>query len=407
MNMNMRQLDARFLVSKPVLVTYSSIAFIFFGVGMGLILMEVLFFDTFSRLAHTSFTTRHVLGFHLFPSEIWFIILGNALLFLAIGNGGLLLPKSLLSESRPLLIVLGSYSLWFVYGSLAGNSWALQEFREMAFTGLSLPPILFFGSHLRITRVFGIFVVIAVVSLLLFSLVGPHNSALMVGTLGVSYYALKLLYRNVWAVFGLTIASLPFLIKFAKPMIALFAFCFAASFLLAGYLNPRSTNWVLSRFKLRMATIALCMLAALTAIVFLVNHWTGGAIEQIVRYYFLKERFTASGGITYGDFSGGRLAIWRAAIDSWVERPLLGYGLGAEVEAFASGWISKVQYHSYLIQALHNTGLIGFVLIVGGWTLWILRTLRKVFSVVDIDEKIALTVIRSVSPRAPSCSGCL
>ena len=201
---------------------------------------------------------------------------------------------------------------------------------------------------------------------------------------------LKMLYRNGWAVIGLALISLPFVLKFAKPMVALFAFCFAASFLLAGFLNPRSVNWILSRFKLRMAIIALCMLAALAATTVLVDYWTGGAIDQIVRYYFLKERFTTSGEMTYGDFSGGRFAIWRAAIDSWVEHPLLGYGLGAEVEAYASGWISKVQYHSYLIQALHNTGLIGFVLIVGGWTLWIVRTLRKVSSVVDIDEKIAL-----------------
>jgi hypothetical protein len=288
------------------------------------------------------------------------------------------------------LIVLGTYSLWFVYGSLAGNDWALQEFREMAFTGLSLPPILFFGTKLRLTRLFGIFVVIATLSLLLFSLIGLHNSALMVGTFCVAYYAFRLLYRNVWAVFGLTVSALPFLIKFSKPMIALFVFCFAASFLLAGYLNPRSVNWIFSKFKLRMAAIALCLLAALTSIVFLINYWSDGAIEQIVRYYFLKERFTASGDINYGDFSGGRFAIWSAAIESWAYRPIIGYGLGAELEAFASGWITKVQYHSYPVQALHNTGLIGFVLIFGGWTVWIVRTLRKVLLVVDIDKKIVL-----------------
>lgn len=390
MNHGLQKLDDWFYLQTPVVLRYSTIAAAFFGIGLSLILAEALFFDYFSGLAHTGFTTRAILGFHLFPSEIWFILLGNTALFLAIGNGNFVVPSYPFAASRPLFVILATYSVWFVYGSLAGNSWALQEFREMVFTALSLPPILYFGAQLRITPLFGKFVVLMTIALLSLSLVGLHNSALMAGTFGVSYFLLKILYRNAWAVIGLALISLPFVLKFAKPMIALYAFCFAASFLVAGYLNPRSVNWILSKFKLRMAIIALCMLGALAAATLLANYWTGGAIEQVVRYYFLKERFTTSGDVTYGDFSGGRFAIWRAAIDSWVDRPLIGYGLGAEVEAFASGWITKVQYHSYLVQALHNTGLIGFVVILAGWATWISRTLRRVFLVTDIDKKIVL-----------------
>ena len=390
MNIDIRAVDAWFLARKPVIVSRSQIASIFFGVGMCLLLLEALFFDYFSDLANSSFTTRRIIGFHLFLSELWFIFLGNVLLFLAVGSRNFLVPKHLLIESRPIFLVLGVYSVWFVYGSLAGNSWALQEFREMVFAALSLPPVLFFGAHLNARQAIGKFIIPTVIMLLALSAFGLHNSALIVGTLPVAYFTLKLLYKNAWAVVGLAFASLPFLFKFAKPMIALFAFCAAASFVLAAYLNPKSVNWILSRFKLRIVAIGLSILLALLATLALINAWTDGAIEQIVRWYFLKERFAVSGETIYGDLSGGRFAIWRAALESWVERPFIGYGLGAEVNAYASGWITKVQYHNYLIQALHNTGLIGFVLIIGGWSVWLSRSLRKVLYVRGIDEKIML-----------------
>lgn len=390
MSIDLRAVDAWFLARRPVSVSYSSIASTFFGIGLLLIFAEALFFDFFSGLAHSSFTTRRMIGFHLFPSELWFIFLGNALLFLVVGNKSFSIPRYLVANSRPVFLILGVYSLWFVYGSLAGNIWALQEFREMVFTALSLPPILYFASHLSVRQALEKFIVPGTLMLLVVSAYGVHNTALIFGTFFVSYFTLKLLYKSYWAIIGLGFASLPFLLKFAKPMIVLFVFCVATSFLLAGYLNPKSVNWILSKFKMRIVFIGLSILLALLAIIAMINTWSGGAIEEIIRWYFLKERLTASGETIYGDVSGGRFAIWRAAVETWAQRPLLGYGLGAELEAYSSGWVTKVQYHNYLVQALHNTGLIGMLLIAGGWSVWLLHSLRKVFLVRDVDEKIVL-----------------
>jgi O-antigen ligase len=198
------------------------------------------------------------------------------------------------------------------------------------------------------------------------------------------------LYRNGWAVFGLGIAALPFVIKFSKPMIVLLAFCLAASFLLAGYLNPKSVNLIFSRFKLRILFVAFALVMLLVAVIVAINALTGGAVEDIIRWYFLKQRVSASGAIVYADISGGRLAIWRVALESWSQRPLFGYGLGAELEAYSKGWVVKTQFHSYLVQALHNTGLVGLFLICSGWLVWTLRSLRRVYRVGDMDEKIIL-----------------
>ena len=215
-----------------------------------------------------------------------------------------------------------------------------------------------------------------------------HNSALMLGIFFVGYFSLGVLFKtSPWSIIGALLACLPFLFKFAKPMIALLGFSLIATCVLAAYLNPRSVNWILSKFKMRIALIWFGSIIALAILVFVIDTIYDGAIQQIVRLYFLKERLTPSGEIYYADWSGGRLAIWKAAIDSWELKPLFGYGLGSELQTYAKGWTIKVQYHSYLIQALHNTGLIGFVTIVGAWIYWIRRTLRWVYARRKFDEQ--------------------
>lgn len=390
MNMNLRAADAWFLARKPAYLSYSTVSSTFLGIGMLLIVTEVLLFDYVGGLANSSFTTRRIIGYHLFFSELWFIIVGNVLLLLMIGSNRFRISRYIVIESQPVFLVLGVYSLWFVYGSLAGNSWALQEFREVVFTAFSLPPILYFASHLSARQLLGKFVAPVTLVLPVASAFGAHNSALIFGTFIVGYFTLKLLYKSTWAILGLGLVSLSFVLKFAKPMVVLFAFCLTASFLLAAYLNPKSVNWILSKFKMKIVFIGLLIILALLAVIAIVNAWSGGAIEEIIRWYFLKERLTASGETIYADVSGGRFAIWQAAIESWTERPVFGYGLGAEVEAYSKGWVTKVQFHSYLIQATHNTGLIGLSLIAGGWSVWLIRSFRKVFLVQNIEDKIML-----------------
>jgi O-antigen ligase len=390
MNSNLRVADAWFIARRPLPLPYPKIASAFVGIGILLIIAESIFYDFFSAFAHSGFTTRRIIGYHLFFCELWFIFVGNALLFLLIGNKRFLIPRNLIVEIRPVLLVLGAYSLWFVYGSVSGNIWALQEFREMAFTALSLPPILYFASMLTARQALEKFIVPGTLLFLAASLYQVGLPAFMLASLFIGYFLLMLLFRTYWAIIGLAIASLPFLLRFPKPMVVLFAFCVVASFLLAGYLNQASVNWIFSRFKIRITFIGLSMLATLLVAVVVIDFWSGGAIEGIIRWFFLKERLTSSGESYYGDVSGGRIAIWRAALESWTQKPIFGHGLGADIEAYSSGWVTKVQFHNYVVQCLHNTGIIGLLLIAGGWSVWLFRSIQKVNVVHDVGEKIVL-----------------
>lgn len=391
MTIDLRSADDWFILKRPVRIRTARIAAAFLRVGMLLIIAEAVFFEYFASLAHSSFSTRQVLGYHVFLSELWFIGVGNLLVFLIAGERGFSLPRRMLNDSKPILMILGVYSLWFVYGALAGNPWALQEFREMVFGALGLPPMLLLSSMVGAKQLLRSLVLPGVVALLFAATVASQDlTSFMLGSYFAGFFVLTLLYRTYWAIFGLGLAALPILVSFSKPAVTLFVFAVAVSFGVAGYLNQRSANWILSRFKIKILLVGAGILLGLALTVFLINLWTGGAIEAIVRWYFLKERITAGGEIVQGDMSGGRLAIWRSAIESWTGRPLVGYGLGAEVVAYSTGWVTKVQFHNYLVQALHNTGLAGFVMIVGGWFIWLRRSFRKVRRVTETDEKIVL-----------------
>lgn len=370
---------------RPLSLSLSHIATVFFGVGLLMVLVEAAFYGFFSGLSTTSFTTRTIIGFHLFPSELWFVFFGNALAMLILAHYKFQVPKEVAISGRPVFLALAVFGVWFVYGALVGNSWALQEFREMVFTGFSLPAILVLAPHVDARMLFQRWLIIpgtAAIPVIALSSMGSAalgiaNVLLHVALFIVAYFVYQLVNGRKSALLGLGAILLPFVLSFAKPMIALLAFTFFITFVFAAYFNRASVNWILSKFKLRMAVIALSLLALLLLLIFAINSYYDGIIEHAVRYFYLKERLTETGELRrYGDVTGGRLAVWSAAIEAWKHKPLFGYGLGSTISAFApgSGWLVKVQFHNYLIQALHNTGLVGTIVAVGAWLVWLRAT---------------------------------
>jgi O-antigen ligase len=371
-------------------LSISSLASGFLGAGLALVLLETLYFQEVAALAKSSYGPRAIIGFHLFFSEIWFIVVGNALVVLLLVKQNFRFHRELTRNSSPIALIFTVYTVWFVYGSLAGNDWALQEFREMVFNALCLPPVLYFAARADLVSIFRKFVFLGLPVVVVASLFAAHNSVLMAATFIVAYFTFRLLYGSRIAIAGLAFSILPFFVRFEKPTIALLGFTLFITSVLAGHLNPTSRNWILSRFKLRIVAIALALVLAVWLLATIVNSLTGGLIEEAIRFHFLKIRLTTAGEIQQGDLSGGRLAIWTAALADWQSKPFLGHGLGASVNAFSAGWVTKVQYHNYLIQALHNTGLIGATLIVGAWILWLRRAIRRVHRLTDPGIKLIL-----------------
>jgi O-antigen ligase len=100
-----------------------------------------------------------------------------------------------------------------------------------------------------------------------------------------------------------------------------------------------------------------------------------GRIELLIRQNFFKEMVGDRGESNFGDLSGGRMLIWGNAIDLWKESPIVGHGLGIAVTS--RGFEVIYQIHNYYLQALMNTGLIGFLLISSAWIIWFRRVFKS------------------------------
>lgn len=264
----------------------------------------------------------------------------------------------------------------------------------MVFAAIGLPPILYLARYTDIRRLFERAMPIGVLAAFAGSsatVAGTgyaiHNSVLMIVTIAVAYYFMRLLSGRALALIGLGLVTLAYLLKFAKPVLALFLFILAATFVLTGNLNRASVAWILSRFKIKMVLITLSVLVAIVLSAIAIDIYTDGMLQAAIRFYIFKERLTAAGDVQYGDMAGGRFAIWSAALASWTDRPWFGHGLGASVEGLATGWFVKTQFHNYPVQLLHNTGLVGASIVVGAVSIWLRRVFVRIAAIDDPDAR--------------------
>lgn len=399
-NLKVLKLCLESLLSTSIKV--SQIADYFFKIGIYIILTESFFFSYFIAQAASSSITRSLFGYYLFPSEIWFLIVGNSLVFILLITNKLKVPRSVLSNAAPLFVVIGAYLLWTFYGFFMGNEFALQDSREMIFNTLSFPAILLLFPHTDYERIFKRLVPIGLVILIAWSIrAAPekllltdetsgsvNNTSLMFAPFFLSYYILSVAIRNRYNMFAVFLSLLPFVISFSKPSLVMLVVTSSLTLILLAYANPDSKRWILSRYKLKIVFYILVLLVFSVFIIYLANKLTNGAIEALIRYSFFKERMSGSGKIHYGDLTGGRFAIWKEAVEEWIEKPLLGYGLGATVKVVTTAFNEKWQYHNYFFQSLHNTGIIGIIMILGGWFIFWRRMFRKLLLIVNQYDKM-------------------
>jgi O-antigen ligase len=362
-----------------------SLRVLFFQIGIMIILFEHIFEAYYHSLAFTPFTTRSIIGVHMWPSQVWFIFLGTFVMFSDILRNKFVLPRKMLNNSLPIFTIIGVYFVWGIAGFLNGNTGAMDLFREMVFPALAFPAILYLSLNVNLTNLFDRLIIL---SLILYPFLGINTfvvkltrifpgtdmGLLMLGSFVYSYFLYKSVQKPWYLVPALLIIS-PVVLLFSKPMLALMFMIPVLIAFISILVTQKKLKYSINKRTIKIGSAAILIFITSVIGAFYLNILMDGRIELLLRQNFIKEMVGDRGESNFGDLSGGRMLIWGNAIDLWKESPIFGHGLGIAVPS--RGFDVIYQIHNYYLQALMNTGLIGFLLISSAWIIWFRRVFKS------------------------------
>jgi hypothetical protein len=363
-----------------------SIPTMFFKIGIMIILFEHWFEAYYQALALTPYSTRAYIGVHLWPSQIWFIFLGTGIAVGDLFKNNFRIPVRVLKNATPIIVVLAVYTIWSVYGFMAGNRDAITLFREMVFAGISFPALVYLARHVEVRDLFDPFIKwsLIVLTIIAFNtaiykfapiLPGAQNGLLLISSFAYSYFLYRAIQSNFYIIPAVMVI-LPILIYFNKPMLVMILFLLGAIAIISTVITRKFQKYSISRRSLKISAIILLVLTLLISGTWYLNIILDGRIELAFRQNFLKERITEGGDLYSGDLSGGRMIIWGNAIKLWKEKPIFGNGMGTAVPIRQE---TIAQIHNYYLQALMDTGLVGLLILIVCWFRWyrnVFRTIR-------------------------------
>lgn len=357
-----------------------SIATVLFKLGVLIVVFERVFEANYLALAFTPFSTRPIIGIHLWPSQIWFLLFGSLIAVTDLFKKQLRIDRYILKRSLPIFAVMGVYFLWTFYGIYLGNEAAIDLFREMLYAAFCFPAVLYMAQYVKVDEVFDRYFFI---TLLVFIFLGvnstfirlipfiyqPSNDVLLVSTFTYAYFLLLSVWKSVYIIPAF-LATLPILVNINKPMIALIGMLPLVIFYLIMATTRKKLKYSLNIRTLKITGVFVIMFSGIIMAGLYLNHLLDGQIEMIFRDTFIKQRVTDTGEIYFGDMSGGRFTLWTNAIELWKARPILGNGLGTAVPIRTE---TLAQIHNYYIQALMDTGLLGVSILTISWVVWYRR----------------------------------
>lgn len=362
-----------------------SLSELFFQVGIMIILFEHIFEAYYHSLAFTPFTTRSIVGVHIWPSQVWFIFLGTFVMFSDIIRNKFVIQKKILNNSLPIFMIIGVYLLWGIGGFLNGNDGAMDLFREMVFPSIAFPAILYLSLNINPTDLFDRLIKL---SLIFYPFLGINTfvikitvlfpgtdlGLLMLGSFVYSYFLYKSVQSSLYLIPALLVI-LPIVLLFSKPMLALVFMIPVIIAFISILVTQKKLKYSINKrtVKIGIAVILIFITSVIGA--YYLNIMMDGRIELLLRQNFIKEMVGDRGESNFGDLSGGRILIWGNAIDLWKESPFFGHGLGKEVPSRGSDVIYQI--HNYYLQALMNTGIIGFLLLSTAWIIWFRRVFKS------------------------------
>lgn len=369
----------------------------FFSIGLIIILLEGFFFNAVLTLATSEYGVHRILGVTLFPSEVWFIFVGNTIMLASI----VLRVKRDENFQRhtlllPLIIIFLIGFLGTIYGMLNGNKYYIEDMRIVYWGVISLPPILYFSSRIRIEPLlenlscYSVVPAIAYcclsVAQIVFGLFSEEDSIYiywafpcvlilpMIFNLYESFTRPAKIYKIRAMLFSIAIV-----LPMHKPIIGMIVIAVLCMLVV----GQKFLQLNLRKYLIIVFLLGICFLT-----VFSINFISGGSLEDRVRTKYLKENQPD----TARDYTGGRLFIWSVGLQRWSNNPWLGTGLGSRVELIVPelGYDGEVATHNILIQILFQTGILGGSLFILSWIYWLRKSLRFILLIPNIEQKVVV-----------------
>ncbi len=373
-------------------VTDISVPVMFIKIGLAIILAENVLHDLFHALAFTPFTTRSIIGVHLWPSQIWFIFIGNAIAAAMLFKHNFKIPERF-RHGLPIIVVLTVYTLWTGYGIIRGNDAATGLFREMVMEGLAFPGFLYMTYYVKIEDIFPFFLKVCVV---VYTMLAVYHLFLMsifpipdmrVGLLlfagyPFAYYLHKSI-RNVGYLIPSFLMFMPAVVIVSKPLIVYMLMIPVVLAFVLTTITKKQLKYSINTSTIKLIFVALLILVGIIFVGWYINEISNGRVMRLISDNFLKIRATKSGELYMGDLSGGRTTIWANAFKIWQENKLFGNGLGTAVPIRGE---TIAHIHNYTLQALMDTGLVGFSILFVAWFTWFKHIFRNL-KLIPWDDK--------------------
>lgn len=364
----------------------------FFQIGFLLIIIEC-YFDVYitNIIKYLNFPVI------LWPSEVWFLLIGGFMFFLKLNVRDF---KLNVGDTLPFVFYFSVMLFSLLHGLLANNFYALRDFRELCFGIFVLPIILTLAPFLNLKIFFyklkKMFLILSIFYMLTGISIGKNTffselasntfCTLLLFIFPLLFLLTAFKYKN-HSVF-LIILSFGILLNFSKANVANFLFFIiltTISFFLLSH-KPKFPN--VSKIRLYFSFKIILILSIVIMLIVSYNTYTNGSIVDIIYYTFFKFRVSDSGNFYTGNLSGGRFEMWLASLKLWLEKPFFGHGLGKILSVYSSGWHEKFQLHNYYIQILQNTGFIGTSIILISFIYWLVKVLNRIFTLTNLHEKI-------------------
>lgn len=338
-------------------------------------------------------------GVFLWPSEWWFIVVGNGILFTLFCMKPFRIK---VRDSMPLFIIVFVLFFGFLHGLLKGNQYVMGEFREVCLHSMCLPPILFFFPHLNLFKCLK-FCCVALLPITAFwILLAFKERVTLQFEITSDIYAFCLLtifafclikvnFKRGMYAFPAILFFVALISQFSKSITVSLIICYLLSLYLSSRINFDVKNLVLSKFNLKLLFYLITATCMFLVAVFLFDKFSGGLISFVINSEFLKQRLTESGSMTQGNLSGGRLEMWEAGILYWLESPFIGHGMGSVVSVYSQGWNDKSQLHNYLVQYLQNLGFSGVLIILLSWLKFFATVWRKLNHESCLESRMAMS----------------